>query len=277
MTSQPPTLVPSSLISIDRLRQLPDAVTQPPLLLNLNALKETSPPGILIDGTTTDTNIFLEDVLEDHVVPTHTLSIQHIAVKPSEAVDFEDSFQYGQTMSKSTQETVTEYDRHVNVRFDTKLTVIESESVRTFTIGADDFEQKETSVTALASDHKHLAPTESLQNASNSHLLPNSEKINSTSSVENNLELLHDTYDYTEGEAYNASSAVDSSTSEMSPLPSTNTTSDFNEDDVLGEEPVTIRLKRSVSLEATQQNSLTPHQNASFDIMELVVDWGGVS
>lgn len=95
---------------------------------------------------------------------------------------------------------------------------------------------------------------------------------------------MHDSYKYTEGEAYDegirqsiASSALDTSTSEMTPLHSTSTTSDFNEDDVLlDEETVTIRLKRSVSLEATQRNSLTLHQNASFDIMEPVVDWGGV-
>jgi hypothetical protein len=90
---------------------------------------------------------------------------------------------------------------------------------------------------------------------------------------------------YTVGEAYDAeshqsiaSSATDSSMSEMTPLYSTNTTSDFKEDDVLlDEETVTLRLKRSVVLEATKRNSSIPHQNASFDIMELVVDWGGVS
>jgi hypothetical protein len=64
----------------------------------------------------------------------------------------------------------------------------------------------------------------------------------------------------------------------MTPLFSTSTTSDFNEDDVLlDEETVTVRLKRSISLEATERNSFTPHQNASIGIMEPVVDWGGVS
>jgi hypothetical protein len=96
---------------------------------------------------------------------------------------------------------------------------------------------------------------------------------------------MQDAQSYTVGEAYDAgnhqsiaSGAMDSSTSEMTPQYSTSTTSDFNEDDVLlDEETVTIRLKRSVSLETTQRNSLTPLQNASFDIMEPVVDWGGVS
>lgn len=280
MTSQPPPLVPSSLISIDRLRQVPVATTQETLLSNLNALKETSPPGILIDGSTTDIDTFFEDILEDHVIHTDTLSTQNIAVTPSEAADFEDSFPYGQIMSKSTQETVREYDRNANVRVDSALTLTESESIQTFTKGADDYEQKETSVTTLAPDHKQFALTESLQNASNSHLQPNS-----ASSVQNDVELMQDAQSYTEGEAYEAgnhqsigSSAMDSSTSGMIPLYSTNMTSDFNEDDVLlDEETVTIRLKRSVPLEATERNLLTPHQNASFDIMEPIVDWGGVS
>jgi hypothetical protein len=201
-------------------------------------------------------------------------------VKPSEAVDFEDSFQEGQTISKSTQETFKEYDRNANVGVHSKLTVSESESIQTFTIGVDGFEQKDTSVTTLTPDHKKFAPTESLQNASNSRLQPNS-----SSYVQSNLELMHDAYNYTEGVDYDAgihqsiaSNALDTSTTEMAPLYSTSTTSDFNEDYVLlDEETVTIRLKRSVSLEATQRNSLTPHQNASFDIMEPVVDWGGVS
>ncbi|PNF38764.1 hypothetical protein B7P43_G14028 [Cryptotermes secundus] len=280
MTSQPPLLVPSSLISIERLRQVPVDTTQPTLLSNLNALKETSPPGILIDGSTTDTDIFFGDVLEDHTTHTDTLSTQHIAVTPSEAADFEDNFPYGQIVSKSTQETVREYDRNANVRLDSKLTVTDSESIQTFTIGANDFEQKETSVTTLAPDHKQFALTESSQNASNSHLQPNS-----ASSVHNNVELMQDAHSYTEGEVYEtgdhqsiASIVMDSTTSEMTPLFSTSRTSNFNEDDVLlAEETVTIRLKRSISLEATERNPLTPHQNASFGIVEPVVDWGGVS
>lgn len=280
MTSQPPPLVPSSLISIDRLRQLPGVTTQPTLLSNLNALKETSPPAILIDGSATYIDTFFGDILEDHSIHTDTLSIQHIAVTPNEAADFEDSFPYGQIMTKRTQETVREYDRNENVQIDSKFNVSESESIQTFTIGADDFEQKETSVTTLAPDHKQFAPTESLQNSSSSHLQPNS-----ASSVQNNVELMQDAQNYTEGEAYDAgnhqstaSSAMDSSTSEMTPLYSTSITSDFTEDDVLlDEEIATTRLKRSISLEATQRNSLSPHQNASFDIMEPVVDWGGVS
>lgn len=279
MTSQPPPLVPSSLISIDRLRQVPVDTTQPTLLSNLNALKGTSPPGILIDGSTTDTDTFFGDVLEDHTIHTDTLSAQYVAVTPGEAADFKDNFPYGQIMSKSTQETVREYDRNANVRVDFKLTVTEPESIQTFAIGANDFVQKETSVTTLAPDHKQFTLTESSQNARNSHVQPNS-----ASSVQSNVELMQDAQSYTEGdyEAGNhqstASIVMDSSTSEMTPLFSTSTTSDFNEDDVLlGEETVTIRLKRSISLEATERNSLTPHQNASIGIMEPVVDWGGVS
>jgi hypothetical protein len=235
----------------------------------------------LVDGSTTDTDRFFGHVLEDHAVHTHTLtSIQHIAVKQSESVDFDDSFQDGQTMSKSIQESFKDYDRISNVGVDSKLTVNESESIQTFTIGVDDFEHKDTSVTTLTPDHKKFAPTESSQNTSNSRLQPNS-----ASSVQSNLKLMHDAYNYTEGEDYVAgihqsiaSNALDTSTSEMAVLHSTSTTSDFNEDDVLlDEETVTIRLKRSVTLEATQQNPLIPHQNASFDIMEPVVDWGGVS
>lgn len=280
MTSQPPPLVPSSLISIDRLRQVPVDTSQPTLLSKLNALKETSPPGILIDGSTTDTDTFFGDVLEDHTIHTDTLSTRHIAVTPSEAADFEDNFPYAQTMSQSRQETVRGNDRNANVRVDSKLTVTESESIQTFTIGANDFEQKETSVTTLAPDDKQFTLTESSQNASNSHLQPNS-----ASSVQNNVELMQDAHSYTEGEDYEAgdhqsiaSIVMDSSTSEMTPLFSTSTTSDFNEDDVLlDEETVTVRLKRSISLEATERNSFTPHQNASIGIMEPVVDWGGVS
>jgi hypothetical protein len=255
-------------------------MTQPSQLLNLNVLKETSPPGILIDGSITDMGTFIGDDLEDYVIDSHTLSIQHIAADPSEG-----TFHNSQTMSKSAQETVTEYDRNVNVRFDSKLTVSEFESMQRFTTGANDSEQKPASVNILAPHNKQMASTESLQNANSTHLQPNSEEINSTSSVQNNLELMRGTQSYTEGEAHDAGShqniasgALGPPTSEITPLLSTGTTTDFNEDDVFAvEETVTVRIRRSVFLETTQRNSATPHQNVSFEVMEDVVDWGGVS
>jgi hypothetical protein len=279
MTSQPPPLVPSSLISIERLRHLPDASTQSSHLLNLNTITDTNlPASVLIDDVTTDTGTFAGHVAEDHAIDTLALSVQRTVMDPTDATDLEDAFQNSQTMNKRTYERVTEDYRNANIRVDSKISVSESASIETFTIGANNSEQKASSVTTIVPEDKQLAPTDSVEGISNSHLQPYSEYMHPSSSVPNNLQLMHDTHIYTEGEGRTQSSAMDSATSEVTPLQSTLTTSDFSEDDVLpNEDTVTMRLKRSVFSEATQQNTMPPHQNDSFDVMETVVDWGGVS
>jgi hypothetical protein len=73
-------------------------------------------------------------------------------------------------------------------------------------------------------------------------------------------------------------SDLDFTTPGMSQLHSTSIAGDFTEEYMSpNKEPLAIRLNRRNSLEAAQNNSLPLHQNASFDIMEPLVDWGGVS
>jgi hypothetical protein len=273
--SQPPPLVPSSLIIIDRLNQVSEATTQPPLVFFPNSLKETSSAGVLIHGFSTHRNTFVGEDPEDQLVHTLT-NFQHITVKPSKNLYFEHK-KYSRTTSEGTFEGATESGKDLNLKNGSRLAVNEFESVESLTSGAYNFRGKETSVTNTVPEHEQSAPTEFLLNAGNSHLQPHS--------VDSTVELLHDRHNYTVEEDHvagfhlsTATSVMESSTSEISPLHSTDTASNFDEENIpVDEDTATRRVKRSVPLEATLRNSFLPHKNASFDVVEPIVDWGGVS
>jgi hypothetical protein len=286
MTSQPPSLIPSSLISIDKLSPLPDSTPQAPLLLQLNAVKEMTPAGAALNGFTTHRNTFIGEMSEDETRHTHKLNLQYTTAKPNENLEIQNTFQYGETMSNSALQKNTESDRGSHLRQNSTRTVHESESGQSLTMAADVYQQNETSVTAMAPESKQSAQTESASKASNSHLQPNSKERNASYSADYAMGLLRDIIDYeSEGEAYGAGttfsvapSDVDLTTPEMSHIDSTSIASDFNKENTSPDEGhVPVRVKRSNSLETAQQNELPLHQNASFDIMEPLVDWGGVS
>jgi hypothetical protein len=179
-------------------------------------------------------------------------------------------------MNKSTQQTASQHDTNINVQFGPKLTVREFERRQRFTTGTNDSAQKPASISTWAPHNKQIAPTESLQNA-------NSTKLQSNS-VQNNQGLMSGTQSYTEDGARDAGShqsttsgALGSPTSEVTPLPPTSTATGFNDGDIVAdEEAASVRMRKSVLLEATQRNSSTPQQNVSFDVMDSV-DWGEVS
>lgn len=268
-TSQPPPLVPSALGDIDRLGQLPHATTHPPELFFLNVLQEASP-----DDVTTHRNTVVEEISGHQVGHAHAVNLQHVTVKACEDSDFHNSLYFGRTMNKRTFEAATKSDKDLNMGDGFRPTVDESEYVQTVTMGTEeDFHQKETSVTVMVPEHKQPAPAES-------QLGPGYENINSIYSVTKSLRDGHN--HETEGEVHDvginlsiASDVMDYSlTTETPPLHSTHTASDLNEEDIApDEDTVTVRVKRSDSLEATLRNSLPPHQNS----MEPSVDWGGVS
>jgi hypothetical protein len=286
ITSRPPPLIPSSLVSIDRYNPLLESTPQSPLLLQLKAVKEMTPAGASLYGFTTHRNTFTGEISEDKSRQAHILNIQHTTVKPNENLEIQNTFQYGESMSNNTLQKTTESDRGLHLRENSTRTVDESEGGQSLPIAADVYQQKETSVTAMAPESKHSAPSESASKTNNSHLQQNSKERNSSYSADNAVGLPRDIPDYeSEGDAYGAGSTfsiapsnVDLTTPETSQLYSTSIASDFNEENMSPDEgPVTARVKRSNSLEAAQQNSLPLHQNASFDVMEPLVDWGEVS
>ena len=285
MTSQPPSLISSSLISIDRLSPFPDSTPQPPLLFQLNAIKETTTAQVSLDGFTTHGNTFVGEISESKPGRDHKLNLKYSTAKPSEIFEIQNTFQYGETMSSGTLQSTTESDRDLNLRGNFTHTVNESEKGQSLTMATDNYQRKETSVTEMVPESKHSAPTESAQNASDSYFRSNSKDKNSSYSADNAMALPRDVSNYvSETEPYGAGinsstapSDVDVTTPEMPQLHSTSIASDFNEENVYPDkESVTIRVKRSNSLEATQQNSLPSHQNSSFDVTEPFVEWGGV-
>jgi hypothetical protein len=282
MTSLPPPLVPSALISINRLNQFPDATEQPQLLFVPDTIKDTSPDEVLTHGFSTNT--FVGEDSEAKVVHTHT-NLQHITKKPSENLDFKNGIKQSQTTGEGTFERAIEHDKDLNLKNNSRTKVNEYESVESLTKRADDFRETKTLVITTVPDNEQSTQRDVLLNAGNSHLQPDSANVNSTHSVDNVMELLHGSHNYTVEEDYDAgihpstsTSGTESWTSEISPSHPRNTASDFDEGHIpVDEDAVTMRIKRSVSSEHTQRNSFDPHQNTSYDAVQPIVDWGGVS
>ena len=286
VTSQHPPLIPSSLISNDRLNPLADSMPQPSLLLQLNALKEINTAGPSLYGLTTHRNTFIGEISEDATRHTDKLNLQNTTGKPNNNLEIQNTFQYDETMSNSSLHRNKESDRNVHTIENSTRTVRESQSGRSIRMVEDVDQQNDTSVTAMAPESKQSAPTESASNPSNSHLQPDYKERNPSHSADNAVGLPRDIPNYeSEGEANGMAIAFsivpgdsDLTAPGISQLHSASIAGDFKEENMSPNEgPLTIRVKRSNSLEAAQQNSLPLHQNASFDIMEPVVNWGGVS
>lgn len=286
MTSQPPPLTLSSLISIDTLNSLTDSTPQPALLLQVIAVKEMKTAGPSLYELTTPRNRFIGEISEDKFRHTSKLNLQNTTVKSNNNLEIQNTFQYGETISNNTLQRNTESDRDLNVRENSTRTVCESQSGRSIRMVADVDQQNETSEIARTPESKQSASTESASKTNNSHLQPNYEERNPSHSAENVVGLPRDIPIYeSEGEANGLGitfsivpSDLDLKTPGMSQLHSTNMAGDFKEENMSPNEgPLASRIKRSNSLEATQQNSLHLHQNASHDNMEPLVDWGGVS
>jgi hypothetical protein len=277
VTSQLPPLIPSSLISIDRLNPLADSTPQPPLLLQLTAVKEMNTVGPSLYEFTTHRNTFIGEISEDKIRHTNKLNFQNTTVKSNDNLEIQNTSQYGATMSNNTLQRNTESNRDLHMRENSSRTVRESQSGRSFRMTADVDQPNETSETAMTPDSKQSAQTESASKHNNSHSQPNYKERNPSHSVDNTVGLLRDIPIYeSEGEANGLGISfsivrndLDLTTPGMSELHSTSTGGDFKEENMSQNEgPLAIRVKRSNSLEA---------QNASFEIMEPLVDWGGVS
>lgn len=286
MTSQPPPLIPFSLISIDTLNPLADSTPQPPLLLQLIAVKEMKTTATSLYEFTTHRNAFIGEISEDKIRHTNKLNLQSTTVKSNNNLVIQNSFQYGETISNNTLKRNTESDRDLEVRENSTRTVRESQSSRSIRMATDVDQQNETSETAMIPESKQSAPTESASKPNNSHLQPNYEDRNPSHSAENVVELPRDILIYeSEGEGNGLGitfstvpSDLDLTSPGMSQLHSTNIAGDFREENMSPNEgPLAIRIKRSNPLKTAQQNALPLHQNASFDNMEPLVDWGGVS
>ena len=286
VTSQPPPLIPFSLISIDTLNPLADSTPQPPLLLQLIAVKEMKTTATSLYEFTTHRNAFIGEISEDKIRHTNKLNLQSTTVKSNNNLVIQNSFQYGETISNNTLKRNTESDRDLEVRENSTRTVRESQSSRSIRMATDVDQQNETSETAMIPESKQSAPTESASKPNNSHLQPNYEDRNPSHSAENVVELPRDILIYeSEGEGNGLGitfstvpSDLDLTSPGMSQLHSTNIAGDFREENMSPNEgPLAIRIKRSNPLKTAQQNALPLHQNASFDNMEPLVDWGGVS
>ncbi|XP_021921407.1 urea transporter 2-like isoform X2 [Zootermopsis nevadensis] len=272
VTLQPPPLVPSSLI-ID---QVPGATTQQPLPFFPNSLTEPNSASVLMHELGTHNNAFVAEVQDYQDVNTHT-NFQHITTKPSEILDFENNIKHSRTTREDTFDADTESGKDLNLKNDSRLNVNELEYVEYLTTAADDFRETGTSAITVIPEQNQSTPAE-LLNASISRLQSHSGKVNDTYSVGSVVQLLQDKHNFIVEEDYDAgiqlspiTSSMESSTSEISPLYSTNSANIFEEENIpADEDAVSRRVKRSLSLE------VTPHQNASSDVMEHIVDWGGV-
>ena len=277
MTSQPPPLIPSSLISIDRLNPLADSTPQPSLLLQLTAVKEMNTVGPSLYEFTTHRNTFIGEISEDKIRHNNKLNLQNTTLKSNNNLEIQNTSQYGEAMSKNTLQGNTESDRDLHMRENSTRIVREFQSGRNIRMAVDVGQQKETSETAMTPDSKESAPTESASKPNNSHLQPNYKERNPSHSADNTVVLPRDILIYeSEGDANGLEitfsivpNDLDLTTPGMSELHSTSLAGDFKEENMFpNERPLAIRVKRSNSLEA---------QNASIEIMEPLVDWGGVS
>jgi len=287
VTSQPPPLIPSSLFSIDRLDPLAESTPQPALLLQLIAVKEMNTSGPSLYEFTTQRNTFIGEISEDKIRRTYKLNLQNTTVKPNNNMEIQNTFQYGETMNNNTLQRNTESDRDLHMSENSTRAVREPQSGRSIRMAADVDQQKETSETAMTPENKESPPTESASKLNNSHLQPNYKERNPNHSADNAVGLPRDILIYkSEGNANGMGitfnivpSDLDLTTTPgMSQLHSTRIAGGFKEENMspnVGS--LAIRVKRSKSLETAQQISLPLHQNASFDIVEPLVDWGGVS
>jgi hypothetical protein len=278
VTSQPPPLIPSSLTSIDRLDPVADPTPQISLLLQLTAAKEMNTAGPSLYEFIIERNTFIAKISEDKIRHTYKLNLQNTTAKPNNNLESQNTFQNGESMNNNTPKRNTESDRDLHMRENSTHTLSEPQSGRSIRMTADVDQQKETPETAMTPESKESAPTESLSELNNSHLQPNYKERNSNHSADNAVGLPRDIPIYkSEGKANGMGitfnivpSDLDLTTSGVYEFHSTKNM--FSNEEILA-----IRVKRSNSLQAAQQNSLPLHHNASFDIMEPLVDWGGVS
>lgn len=286
VTSQPPPLIPFSLISSDTLNPPADSTPQPPLLLQLIAVKEMKTAATSHYEFTTHRNAFIGEISEGKIRHTNKLNLRSTTVKSNNNLENQNNFQYGETISNNTLQKNAESIKDLEVRENSIRTVHESQSGRSIRMATDVVQRNETSETTMTPESKRSAPTESMSKPNNSHLQPNYEERNPSHSAENAVGLPRDIPIYeSEGEGNGLGitfnimpNDLDLTTPGMSQLHSTNIAGDFKEENMSPNEgPLAIRIKRSNPLEAAQQNSLPLHQNASFDTMEPLIDWGGVS
>jgi hypothetical protein len=285
-TSQPPPFIPSSLTNIERFNPLANSTPQPSLLLQLNAVKETNIARPSLYEFTTHRNTFVGEISENKTRHIDKLNLQNTTVKPNNSLEIQNTFHYGETMSNNALQRNTESDRDLHMRENSTRTVRESQSGQNIRMPTDVDQQNETTQTAVDPKNKPSVPIESASKPNNSHLQPNYKERNSSFYADNAVELPRDIHIYeSEGEANDTGisfsivpSDLDLTTPGMPQLHSTSIASDFTEENMSpNKEPLATRLNRRNSLEAAQENSLPLHQNASFDIMEPLVDWGGVS
>lgn len=285
-TSKIPPLIPSSLISIDRLNPLADSTPQPSLLLQLTAVNEMNTAGPSFHEFTTHRDTFTGEISEDKIRHTNKLNLQNTTVKSNNNLEIQNTFQYGATMVNNTLQRNAESERDLHMTENSTRNVRESQSVRSIRMAADVDKQNENLESAMSPESKKSAPTESASKPNNSHLQPNHKERNPNHSADNAVGLPRDILIYkSEGKANGMGitfnivpSDLELTTPGMSQLHLTSLAGGLKEENISPNEgPLAKRMKKNNSLEAAQQNSLPLHQNASFDIMEPLVDWGGVS
>jgi hypothetical protein len=277
VTSQPPPLIPSSLISIDRLNPPADSTPQPSLLLQVTAVKEMNTVRPSLYEFTTHRNTYIGEISEDKIRHTNKLNLQNTTVKSNNNLEIQNTSQYGKTISDNTLQRNTESDRDLHMTENSPRIVRESQSGRNIRMAMDVDQQKGTSETAMTPDSKGSALTESASKPNNSHLQPHYKQRNASHSADSTVVLPRDIPIYEpKGEANGLGitfsvvpNDLDLTTPGMSELHSTSIGGDFKEENMSPMQgPLAIRVKRSKSMEA---------QNASFEIMETLVDWGEVS
>jgi hypothetical protein len=254
--------------------------------LQLNAVKGMNTAGPSLYEFTTHRDTFIGEISEDKTRHIDKRNLQNTTVNPNNSLEIQNTFQYGETLSNNTLQRKTESDRDLHMRENATRSVRESQSGRSIRMAADVDQQNETKKIAVDPENKPSAPIESASKPNSSHLQPNYKERNPSLYADNAVVLPRDIPLYeSEGEANGKGisfsivpSDLDLTTPGKSQLHSTDIAGDFTEENMSPDKgPLVIRLNRRNSLEATQQNSLPFHQNASFDNMEPLVDWGGVS
>jgi hypothetical protein len=254
--------------------------------LQLTAVKEMNTAGPSLYEFTTYWDTFIGEISEDKIRHTNKLNLQNTTVKSNNNVEIQNTFQYGATMINNTLQRNTESESDLHTRENSTRIVRESQSGRNIRMATDVDQQNETLETAMTPESKESAPTESASKPNNSHLQPNHKERNPNHSADNAVALPRDILIYKSEEKANGMGItfnivpndLDLTTPGMFQLHLTNIAGGFKEENMPPNEGLLAkRIKRSNSSEAAQQNSLPLHQNASFDIMEPLVDWGGVS
>jgi hypothetical protein len=185
VTSQSPPVIPSSLISIDRLDPLADSTPQPTLLLQLISVKQMNTAGPSLYEFTTQRNTFVGEISEDKIRHSNKLNLQNTTVKSNNNLEIQNTFHYGEIMSNNTLQTNTESDRDLHVTENSTRTVRESQSGRSIRMAEDVDQQNENSETAVTPESKRHTPTESASKPNNSHLQPNYKDSNPSHSAGN--------------------------------------------------------------------------------------------